>query len=165
MDPSFVNFQYAEKAIGRSKSSLFLLEQLFVIAIFAICAVICARIFIESHIIASASADLNNALIVAKSGAESFKAASGDMAFTATLLDKPSGYYNITDNEVRVYFDSGWRPSGAENALYILRITLLPGEGTGLESDLIFSMVSVERLGDGALAGNIVEFTAVSRSQ
>ena len=157
MDFSSVEVQYTEKSIGRSKSSLFLLEQLFVIAIFAICAVVCARIFIESHIIASASADLNNAMIVAKSGAESFRAASGDLTFTAALLGESS---NITDNEVWVYFDAGWRLSSAENALYTLRLSLMPEEAY---SSLIFSLVTVERLGDGALAGNIVEFMTVSQ--
>jgi len=142
----------------RSKSSLFLIEQLIVIAVFAICAAVCVRIFVESYIISSAGADINNALLVVKSGAESFKAASGDMDAAAELLGVN---LNRQDSLWFAYYDNEWRPSGADDAMYMLY--LVPSDGTVDEESLVFCQLRVERLGDGALSGTIIELTTAAQ--
>ena len=142
----------------QSKSSLFLIEQLIVIAVFAICAAVCVKIFAESYILSSAGADINNALLIAKNGAESFKAASGDMDVTAQFLG-----VNINKGGLHVYYDHTWRPCEEEDALYMLR--LVPYNGAENESSLTFCQLSVERLGEGALSGTIIELTATARKK
>ncbi|MCL1999570.1 MAG: hypothetical protein FWG65_12485 [Turicibacter sp.] len=138
---------------SRSKSFLFLFEQLMVILIFAISAVVCARIFVEAHIIAGQSADINNALIVAKSGAEAFRASSGDLGLAAELL----GAENV-NNVIFLFYDSSWARTDADNALYVLSITPAVIE----EETLVSAQITVRRLGDGVLAGNVVSFNAVA---
>lgn len=142
----------------RAKSSLFLTEQLIVIAIFAICAAVCVRIFVESYIISNAGADITNALLVAKNGAESFKAASGDMDVTTEVFGT-----NLfrQDGLLFAYYDSAWRPCVQGDALYELRLE--PYDGAENEASLVFCRISVVRLGDGALSGTIVESTAAAR--
>jgi len=137
----------------KSRSSLFLIEQLIVIAVFAVCAAVCVKIFVESHIISSAGADINNALLVAKNGAESFKSSYGDIERTAQFFEENQ----IKNGHLLAFYDHVWGPCREEEALYVLR--LIPYDGAGNETLLTFGRLSVERLGDGALAGTIVELT------
>jgi len=92
---------------NRSKSTLFLIEQLIVVAIFAICAVACVRILTTAYFYARDTRDLSHAIIIAENAAESFKATSGDFERTASLIggrvDNFGGY-----SAVVVYFDSSW---------------------------------------------------------
>lgn len=139
-----------------SGHALFLIEQLIVIAVFAVCAAVCVKIFTESFIIADTSADMNNAVLAAESGAECFKAVPGDIAASAELLGGA-----VDGGDAVVYYDGDWRVSGEPDALYILRLS--PTQGRGDDSGLIFCDVSVERRGDGAAAGVIVEFEVAAR--
>ena len=141
----------------RSKSSLFLIEQLIVIAVFAVCAAVCVKIFAESYLLSGAGADINNALLVAKNGAESFKAASGDMDAVALLLD-----VNLirSDKTLFAYYDKAWRPCNALGALY--KLYFIPFDETEDEASLAFCRIAVMRLGDGTLSGNIVELTVAA---
>ena len=145
----------------RSKSSLFLIEQLIVIAVFAICATVCVRIFVESHILSNAGADINNALFITKNSVESFKAASGDIDITAHILGINLYRHSQADNVFFAYYDKEWAPCGQDDARYVLYFE--PYYGTGDEGSLVFCRLRVERLGDGALSGTILELTAAAR--
>ena len=141
----------------RSKSSLFLIERLIVIAVFAICAAVNVRIFAESYLLSNKGSDINNALIVAKNGAESFKAANGDISRAVGFI----GENSVVNGHLLAFYDHSWAPSQEDGALYVLR--LIPYEGVGTESSLTFGQLSVERLGDGALSGIIIEMTIAAR--
>ena len=103
----------------RSKSTLFLIEQLIVIAVFAICATACIRIVTNAYFFAKDSRDVSNALIVAQSGADSFKAVSGDFEKAAELLGGTVWHKPNPDTLV-VYYDDRWQVSGEDSAFYIL---------------------------------------------
>jgi type II secretory pathway pseudopilin PulG len=64
---------------GRSRSTLFLMEQLVVIAVFAICAAVCVRLLFAAYQINVDAVDTRHALILAENVAESFKAFNGDI--------------------------------------------------------------------------------------
>ena len=105
----------------RSKSTLFLIEQLIVIAVFAICATACIRIVTNAYFFSQDSRDISNALIAAQSGADSVKAFSGDIEKAAKVLG------GVTENvggaaALVVYYDDGWHVSGEDNSSYILRL-------------------------------------------
>lgn len=85
----------------RTKAAIFLMELLIVIAVFSVCAAVCAFIFTEAFITANEASDLNNAVITAKNAAEIFKA-SGE--------------------ESSIYYDKNWQPCNKENAEYALHI-------------------------------------------
>jgi Tfp pilus assembly protein PilV len=106
---------------NRSKSTLFLIEQLIVIAVFAICASACISLLTTAYFNARESRDVSNALIVAESAAESFKAFSGDFERTAAIMN---GRVGSVDGAaaVIVYFDDRWLVSGQEDAHFILRL-------------------------------------------
>ena len=105
----------------RSKSTLFLMEQLIVVAIFAICAAACVRILTESYFMATETRQMNNAIRAAENGAECFKAVLGDVTRTAEIL---GGRYESIDGAgaAVVYYDRDWRTCAESDAHYILRL-------------------------------------------
>jgi len=105
----------------RSKSTLFLIEQLIVIAVFAICATACIRIVTNAYFYAIDSRDVSNALIIAESAADTIKAVAGDYNRAAELL---GGFAESVDGAVSlyVYFDEGWQAGQEKDAHYVLRL-------------------------------------------
>jgi len=130
-----------------SGSTLFLIEQLIVVAVFAICAAACVRIMTAAYFNATDSRDVSNAIHVAQSGAESFKAAGGDLEITALIMD---GMTESTADSVIafVFYDKDWQVSTDNDAHYLLRLTARRADVPALE--LISAELSVERL-DGEM--------------
>ena len=109
---------------GHSRSTLFLMEQLVVILIFAICAAACVTIFVESYIREQKTLDTNYALLVASSAAESYKAAPG--ALTA-------------------YYDENWDPCEEPRAVHVLQV-LQTGESPLYAAEITVSRTDGEEL-------------------
>ena len=126
----------------RSKSTLFLIEQLIVIAVFAICAVACISILTAAYFNANDSKSTSHATLRAESAAEVFKANSGDISAVSAILGgtrgERSGYPGVS-----VYYDNEWQPSNEENASYILHIGYYP---TGLNNALVVANLTVDRI-------------------
>lgn len=91
----------------RRKSTLFLVEQLIVIAVFALCAVACISILTASFFMARDSKDTANALIIAQNCAETLKAPGSSLSF---------GFM--------VYYDKDWKAiRTSESAAFVLTIS------------------------------------------
>ena len=103
---------------GRSRSTLFLMEQLIVIAVFAICASVCVKILSVSFLMVVESVDTRNALLVAESAAEGYKAFSGDMLRTAEALGVPGSY---AGGSMTVFYDENWHPVPEAEGVFMLR--------------------------------------------
>jgi len=122
---------------ARSKSTLFLIEQLIVVAVFAICAAACTRILTASYFMATETRDLSNAIHVAESGAESFKAVGGDIGKAAYIMGGTAVGDGVAEAAV-VYYDKHWQVSAEADAQYSLSLkarapepaspSLVPGE-------------------------------------
>jgi len=116
------------------------MEQVVVIAIFAICAAVCVKILVISYIMTVDGADTKNALIIAQNAAESHKAFKGD---TRKILEILSGstdsYYN--ENAILVYFDANWQPSDDIGASFVLHLITY-----GESSPVIFADITVTSL-------------------
>jgi hypothetical protein len=95
---------------NRSRTTIFLMEQLIAVAVFAVCAAVCVSIFVESYLTAEAAEDLNRAMVIAKNGAERLKAGES--------LEAP------------VFYDEDWQPCAQEAAAYMLLLENGAG-GTG----------------------------------
>jgi len=125
----------------RSKSTLFLIEQLIVTAVFAICAVACISILTAAYFNANDSKSTSHAILRAESAAEVFKATGGNENDIIDILggvrNEKSGYPGVT-----VYYNNVWQISNEDNASYILHIGFYP---TGLSSDFIMAELTVER--------------------
>jgi len=90
-----------------SGSGPFLIELLIGLLVFALTATICLQIFVGAHRISSENNALNNAIIKAQNGAESFKASGGNLKETAILL---GGDLIEMDNAVLQHFNYYWNP-------------------------------------------------------
>ena len=127
----------------RSKSTLFLIEQLIVIAVFAVCATACIKIVTSAYFYAVESRDVSNAILVAESGADSFKAVSGDFGIAADLLGGVA--INRGGSTVLlVYYDENWQVSGEETAEYVLSLT--DKQSGGQQARLLRADLSVEKI-------------------
>lgn len=107
-----------------SAPNLFLLELLIVLLIFALSAAVCVRLFVSARLTASESRALNHAVLLCESGAECFKAANGDIAKSADLLD-----WQYTDGQAVAYFDADWQSVAVGQAAYLVRLQALALEG------------------------------------
>lgn len=105
---------------NRSRSTLFLMEQMIVILVFAFCAAVCVKLVAEAHVITTRNNDKKNAIIAAESGAECFKAYAGDMVKTAAAL---GGNYSGSADILHVYYDGEWRVCREEDSVYIMSVT------------------------------------------
>ena len=124
---------------NRSRSTLFLIEQLIVVAVFAICAAACVRIITSAWYTARESRDINNAIHAAESGAESYNAVVGDLGKAAAVLGGKVGSVDGASAAL-VYYDSKWYvcAEADEDARYVMRLKsegpepggsfLIPGE-------------------------------------
>jgi len=104
---------------GRSKSTLFLMEQLVVIAVFAICAAVCVYILAISYLMTVDAVDTRNALLVAESAAEMYKAFDGDLVRVAEMKYDVDRYPLPVDG-FRLYYCADWLPTsnGIAGAMY-----------------------------------------------
>ena len=92
------------------KSSLFLMELMIALLIFAVCASVCAAIIAKAGSDINESRDMSNALIMAQNRAELIK-----------------GGRDTADSTE--YFDSDLFPASPENASYSVVSTVSPSDG------------------------------------
>jgi len=116
------------------------MEQLVVILVFAICAAACVRIFVGSYLMAGNSRDLKNALQLAETMIECYKATSGDLEQVGEILNAPVPEYSTAG--VQFFFAADLLPcSGRSTAAYILSIVERNEDSTATlrVSDLLVS--------------------------
>jgi len=151
----------------RSKSTLFLIEQLIVVAVFALCAVACVSIMVAAYLNANDSHSLSHALLKAESGAEVFKATGGDAYAIADMLggdvdfvwDSGSDYTVVT-----VHYDSQWQVNespgkNGTDSSYVLTIIFDTPEQTASEFNLVTGQLYITK--DG---GELVRIPLAARS-
>ena len=133
----------------RTRTSLFLMEQLAAITVFAVCAAVCAWIFTEAFYKANDARDINYALMAAKNGAEAYKAYGSPEKAAEALAGRA-----YAPGEAAVYYDKNWRVCDGPDAAYVLRLTGVRG---AISPPLC--RLSVER----AAGEEIIAFTAAAR--
>ena len=125
---------------GRSKAALFLMEQIVVIAVFAICATACVYILAISYLLTADSVDKRNALLVAENMAVSHKAFRGDLNQIAKII-----YGHDTDffyqGDLRIYYCSNWQPADWNSADFVLHL-----EHTAAESSVMLADITVSKI-------------------
>lgn len=116
------------KPAPRSRSTLFLMEQLVVIAVFAICAAVCVQIISVAREMTADAVDTRHALMVAENAAEVFKATGG----------------GESSSDMYIYYDKNWRSTIYRTSAYFI-LALNAHEG---ENSVNFADISVRRLAD-----------------
>ncbi len=104
----------------RDKSSLLILEIVFMILVFSISAAVAITIFSKAEITAGQSKDLSKAAIEAQSAAECFRSAQGDLEVAAWLFGATSieGGFSLS-------YDAEWTPNNGSDFLLTLTETTL----------------------------------------
>lgn len=91
---------------NKSHSSLFLIELMIVLVFFALASTVCIQLFVQSHLLSQSTAEQNEAILLAESMAEEFRAADGDIS------------------EKEVYYDENWSVCSREEASYAREVTV-----------------------------------------
>ena len=129
---------------SRSRATLFLIEQIIVVGIFALCAAACARIFTSAYFQSKESKDVRYAIIAAESCAESYKASGGNLGQVAQALGGATGIVGGSDAAI-VHYDSQWLITSGDDASF--RLVIVNGaQDSG--SALLIAELSVENLAD-----------------
>ena len=129
---------------SRSRATLFLIEHIIVIAVFAICAAACARIFTSAYFQSKESKDLRYAMIAAENCAESYKATGGDLGQVARIIGGATGTADGSEAAI-VHYDSRWLVTGEADASYRL---VIANEAQRSGSALLIGELSIENLAD-----------------
>ena len=130
---------------NRSRSTLFLIEQLIVIAVFAICAVACISILTAAFSYAGDSRATAHALIAAESGAEVFKATGGDINAVTDIIGGTAGTGGSGAATIIVYYDSSWQVSGETDASFVLDL-IVDAPINSNDVDLITAELTVRKM-------------------
>ena len=135
--------------IKPTRSGLFAIELLISVGVFSLCAAICVGLFVRSEVLSQDSANLNRAVIEARSAAECFKAAGGDLEKTAQL----TGGEISGGSALFLKYDENWNKPGP-GAAVVFELTLLPTPEDGYTS----ASVSVKRydVRDGETVGESI---------
>ena len=129
----------------RSKSTLFLIEQLVVIAVFAICAVACISILTAAYFNAHDACATGSAILVAESGAEVFKATGGDYFEVAYLLRGTADMGGPGSVVVTVYYDDAWQVCVEADADFVLNLAV--NAPLNMDSfDFVTGILTVDRI-------------------
>lgn len=91
---------------NKSHSSLFLIELMIVLVFFALASTVCIQLFVQSHLLSQSTAEQNEAILLAESMAEEFRAADGDISAKD------------------VYYDKNWSVCSREEAAYTREVAL-----------------------------------------
>jgi len=130
----------------RSKSTLFLIEQLIVVAVFAICAAACTTIFVTSYFYMNDSKAISQALVRAESAAEIFKATRGDLSAVVFYTSEAFVFVDPSPETsvAMVFYDKSWQPCSIDYAAYYLTVIIDARDGTG-DSKIISGEVTVRK--------------------
>ena len=107
------------RIVERGKTALFLMEQLIIVAVFALAAVLCVQVFVYAHLTAEASAAQDYAVIAAENAAEIYKACRGDLDATAAELGA-----EVYGDTILKYYDNEWKGSAVRGAGYVMELTV-----------------------------------------
>ena len=110
----------------KSKASLLLMEQLVMILVFALAAALCLQVLVKAGEISEETARRDQAVILARNGAEVLKATHGDASaaealgengYRVTVISRPSQQPGLSRAEIDVFFgeerlfslETGWQ--------------------------------------------------------
>lgn len=108
-----------------SKTSLFLMELIFSILLFSVCAAICVQLFVKAHQTEKRAADLTKAVLLCDSVAAILQNREGmePEAFFPELISL-SDFQNPDSLGYTACYDEAWKPCQKEQAVWQLYVIL-----------------------------------------
>ena len=110
---------------SRSRSSLFLLEMIIVILVFAVSSAVCASLFVSARLASLQSSRLTMAVGLCQNAAECLRAAGDDPG----LLEEVLGARALGGGVYEAGYDADGHPAGPDGARYLLTIVTARSEG------------------------------------
>ena len=107
----------------KSKTSLFLMELIITILLFAGCGAVCMKLFVTAHVMTEDTVELNNSVAVAQGFAEVMRGTDGDIN---SVIEHYPDAIRGGDGFFEVYFDKEFEPCGYEDAAYVGDVTMSP---------------------------------------
>lgn len=103
------------------KSSLFLIEIIIAIAFFSLASAVCLQLFVKSHSLSADANELNNAVNLTTSAAESFRQCNGSTEELAQLFPQ----LKITgENTLAGYYDKDFSSCEKDTASYVMQVSI-----------------------------------------
>lgn len=137
-----------------SKAGLFLIELIILILFFAVAGAICVRLFVAAHLDSTAGENLSQAMLASQSAAEAWKC-SGAAEEAMTYLPGAAK----TEAGFDVLYDGQWRPTGSDNAVFMVRVCLSERDGVGEAQIDALPYVPEEQRGVTAMEPSIYTLT------
>ena len=114
-----------EQRVRPSRSGLIAIELVIAVGVFALCAAVSMGLFVRSEIMSRESVELTRAVSEARSAAECYKAAGGDLSETAALLETDAaGAEGLT-----LAYDKDWTRTEGSDPAFTLTIQSVDGQG------------------------------------
>jgi len=111
----------------KRQTSLFLIELMLALLFFSLAAAVSIQFFVQSNILSQQSNNLNSAILVTQSFAESFRATRGDLS----SLYVPTDFVEMLPTEapqqvisMRIFYDADWNPTVEEQATFIVNFVV-----------------------------------------
>ncbi len=107
----------------KSKTSLFLMELIITILLFAACGAVCVRLFVTSYVMTQDTVELNEAVSIAQGFAEVMRGTDGDID---SVLEHYPDAIRGGEGFFEVFYDEDFEICGYENASYVSDVTMTP---------------------------------------
>ncbi len=107
----------------KSKTSLFLMELIITILLFAACGAVCLRLFVTSYVMTRDTVELNESVSIAQGFAEVMRGTDGDID---SVLEHYPTAIRGGDGFFEVYYDEEFEACSFENAAYFSDVTMTP---------------------------------------
>lgn len=107
----------------KSKTSLFLMELIITILLFAACGAVCVRLFVTSYVMTQDTVELNEAVSIAQGFAEVMRGTDGDID---SVLEHYPRAVRGGEGFFEVFYDEDFEICGYEDASYVSDVTMTP---------------------------------------
>lgn len=105
----------------RSKAPLAMMEQIVMLAVFALAAALCLQAFVKSDKMSKDSEARDRAMTICQSAAEAVRNSGGDLEKAAELLGIPYGAYAQEEPDFSAHYSGDWTLSDTREYAYVLR--------------------------------------------
>lgn len=107
----------------KSKTSLFLMELIITILLFAACGAVCVRLFVTSYVMTQDTVELNESVSIAQGFAEVMRGTDGDID---SVLEQYPTAVRGDEGFFEVFYDEEFEVCSYENASYVADVTMQP---------------------------------------
>ncbi len=107
----------------KSKTSLFLMELIITILLFAACGAVCVKLFVTSYVMTVDTTELNESVSIAQGFAEVMRGTDGDI--DSVLEHYPSAVRG-GDGFFEVFYNEDFEVCDYADAVYVSDVTMAP---------------------------------------